>query len=91
MLLTLEDQILNLNHVSRVSIRSQGAETFGVVADYAPPMYTPQTERESSRRTYFTVELYRGSKEECQAFIEKLAAVWQAPKPNIVTVKDLCR
>lgn len=65
MLLTLEGQILNMDHVSRVRINRQGAETYVVVAEYAPPMYTPRTERASSRRREFTVELYRGSKEEC--------------------------
>ena len=89
MLLTLEDQILNMNHVSRVSIRSQGIETFGVIAEYAPPLYTPRTEREGPRRTEFTVELYQGSKAECQDFIGKLATVWHSAKRNIVTAKEI--
>lgn len=88
MLLTLEDQILNMNHVSRVSIRSRGVETFVVVAEYAPPMYTPRTERESPRRSEFTVDLYQGSNEECKAFINTLATVWQSNRP-IVSVKEL--
>ena len=89
MLLTLEDQILNMNHVSRVCIKRLGTETYGVVAEYAPPMYTPRTDREGPRRSEFTVELHRGSNEECEDFISKLAAVWQAPKRNIVTVKEI--
>ena len=89
MLLTLEDQILNMNHVSRVSIRSRGVETFVVVAEYAPPMYTPRTERESPRRSEFTVDLYEGSKAECQDFIAKLALVWQDSKRSIVALKQI--
>ena len=89
MLLTLEDQILNMNHVSRVSISSRGVETYVVVAEYAPPMYTPRTEHERSRRKEFTADLYKGSKEECQDFIEKLAAVWQDSRRSIVAVKEI--
>ena len=88
MLLTLEDQILNMNHVSRVSIRSRGVETFVVVAEYAPPMYTPRTERESPRRREFTVDLHQGSEEECQLFIKTLATLWQSDL-KIIPVQDI--
>ena len=88
MLLTLEDQILNMNHVSRVHIKRQGTETYGVVAEYAPPMYTPRTESEGSRRSEFTVELHRGSKEECQLFIKTLATLWQSDL-KIIPVQDI--
>ena len=89
MLLTLDDQILNLNHVSRVSIKSYGEAHFKVIAEYAPQMYIPRTEYEGSSLKEFIVELYQGSKEECQGFIRNLAVVWQSTKRNIVTVKEI--
>ena len=98
MLLTLDDQILNLDNVSRVFIKEtrsarqphggEAEKNAHVIVEYAQPIYFPGTTHETPRLKEFAVELYRGSKEECQNFIKNLASVWQSDR-KIVSVKDI--
>lgn len=75
MFIVFEDRMLNMDHVSRVLINSDGSGGYKVVAEYDLPIFRPSSPdaygiRDDWERFEFTLTC--GSEEYCKDFIRRL-------------------